>query len=179
MFLDRDGTINAGPRRGEYLTRADDVKLIDGAASAIGRLNQAGIWVGVATNQRGIALGLMTLEDLERVHERLLAALAAAGATIDGIYVCTHAIGSCDCRKPLPGLLLQAQRDVPGLEFARSAMIGDSPADVQAGRAAGAVAILLSSAEDSPGAAEAHHRAPSLDAALDWLSVPPASAGSS
>lgn len=148
------------------------MKLIDGAAAAIRRLNRAGIWVGIATNQRGVALGLMTLEDLARVHERLLAVLGAAGAIIDGVFACPHEIDACDCRKPLPGLLLRARSEVEGLELDRAVMIGDSPSDVEAGRAAGATAILLSSADDAPGAAGANHRAPSLEAALDWLSVP-------
>lgn len=172
MFLDRDGTINASPPRGEYLTRPQDVKLIDGAAGAIRRLNRAGIWVGIATNQRGVALGVMTLEDVAKVHERLVALLGAAGATIDGVFTCPHEIDTCDCRKPLPGLLLRARSEVEGLEFDRAAMIGDSPADVGAGRAAGATTILLSATDDVPGAAGASHRAPSLEAALDWLSVP-------
>ena len=177
MFLDRDGTINVSPPPGEYLTRPDDVKLIDGAALAIRRLNQAGIWVGIATNQRGIALGLMTLEDLERVHERLQELLRAAGATLDALYVCPHGIGMCDCRKPLPGLLRQARREVPALDFARAAMIGDSPADVEAGRAAGTTTVLLSSADDASGDGSADYTAASLDAALDWLAVPPRSDG--
>lgn len=145
------------------------MRLIDGAAFAIRRLNEAGIWVAIVTNQRGVALGQMTLDDLESVHERLFAQLAIEGAKIDAVYVCPHAIGTCTCRKPLPGLLLQARREVEGLDFARAAMIGDSPADVQAARAAGVTAILLGSRRGGGGA---DHQAPSLTAALDWLSVP-------
>lgn len=183
MFLDRDGTINTSPPAGEYLTRATDVALIDGVAGAIRRLNQAEIWVGIVTNQRGIALGLMTLEELDSVHKRLFDELEITGAKIDAVYVCPHEIGVCRCRKPLPGLLLQAQRDVDGLDFALAAMIGDSPSDVAAGRAVGATAILLDPADGGVAAANggdegADHRAPSLTAALDWLSVPvPAAAG--
>jgi D-glycero-D-manno-heptose 1,7-bisphosphate phosphatase len=169
VFLDRDGTINASPTRGEYVTRPEDLKLIDGAALAIRRLNENRIWVGMVTNQRGIALGLMTLEDLKRIHERLFAELASIGAHLDGVYVCPHEEGTCTCRKPLPGLLLEAQREVGGIQFARSAIIGDSWSDVAAGRAAGAIAILLGPTDDD---AEADYHAPSLSAALDWLSVP-------
>lgn len=184
MFLDRDGTINISPPRGEYLTRATDVVLIDGVSGAIRRLNEAGIWVGIVTNQRGIALGLMTLEELDSVHKRLFDELEITGAKIDAVYVCPHETGVCRCRKPLPGLLLQAQREVAGLDFARAALIGDSASDIAAGRAVGATAILLDHydggvAKANGGDGGADHRAPSLVAALDWLSVPASAAAKS
>jgi D-glycero-D-manno-heptose 1,7-bisphosphate phosphatase len=127
VFLDRDGTINVKPARGEYVTGPAQIELLEGAAGAIRALNEAGIWVGIVTNQRGIALGRMSSEDLEEVHARLLAELAHAGARVDGVYTCPHEEGTCDCRKPLPGLLLAAQRDVGDIDFAHAAVIGDSP----------------------------------------------------
>jgi D-glycero-D-manno-heptose 1,7-bisphosphate phosphatase len=166
-FLDRDGTINLKPARGEYVTTPTQIHLLDGAAGAIRRLNEAGVWVGIVTNQRGIALGRMSLADLEAVHGRLLTELAASGAHVDAVYVCPHEEGTCDCRKPLPGLLLRAQRDVGEMDFSQAAVIGDSPSDVQAGRAVGTMTVLLASeGNDSAGADDV---APSLAAAIDRL----------
>lgn len=176
MFLDRDGTINVSPPRGEYVTWPASLKLIDGAALAVRRLNEAGIWVGLVTNQRAVALGLMTIAELRGVHERLFAELAKSGAYIDAVYVCPHAIGTCTCRKPLPGLLLQARREIARMDFASAAIIGDSPSDVAAGFAVGATTILVGSSDGGTGAT-ADHLAPSLGAALDWLSVPPLAGG--
>src|SRR3954453_10440930 len=113
VFLDRDGTINVSAPRGGYITRAGELALLRGAAAAVRRLNEAGAWVGVVTNQRGVALGLMSEADVDGVHARLRELLAAEGAHVDGIWTCPHAEGACDCRKPQPGILLQAQREHP------------------------------------------------------------------
>lgn len=143
VFLDRDGTVNVPAPPGDYVTRAADLALLPGAGAAVARLNRAGIWVGVVTNQRAVSLGVMTGADLASVNERLRELLAGHGAHIDGIWVCPHALGACDCRKPRPGLLLQAQRAVPEIAFTRAAMVGDSEADVAAGRAVGATTVRL------------------------------------
>ena len=84
---------------------------------------------------------------------------------IDGIYYCPHETGTCDCRKPGTGMLLQAARDLDGVELAGSTMIGDSPLDMQAGRAVGAQLIMIG----DPGDEAVDHSAPSLAAAVDWL----------
>jgi len=109
----------------------------------------------------------MSSSDLDLVHERLLAELALAGARVDAVYVCPHEQGTCTCRKPLPGLLLRAQQDVPDMELSEAVIIGDSPSDVQAGRAVGAKAVIIAPEGSETG--EADHRAPSLAAAVDWL----------
>jgi D-glycero-D-manno-heptose 1,7-bisphosphate phosphatase len=166
-FIDRDGTINVSPARGDYIAAPDELRFLDGAALAIRRLNEAGIWVGIVTNQRGIALGRMTLADLEAVHERLLGLLASSGAHVDAVYVCPHQKGTCRCRKPLPGLLLQAQRDVGDMDLSEAVLIGDSLSDIQAGRAAGTMTVLLSSGATENGGAD--HVAPSLLQAVTWL----------
>ncbi len=167
VFLDRDGTINAKPPLGQYIATPAEMRLLDGSANAIQRLNHAGLWVGIATNQRGVALGLMTQEDVDRIHTRLLAELSAAGARVDAVYVCPHQEGTCNCRKPLPGLLLRAQEDVPGMDLKRAAIVGDSLSDVRAGKVVGASAILLGSNECETRGAD--HVAPTLAAAVDWL----------
>jgi D-glycero-D-manno-heptose 1,7-bisphosphate phosphatase len=166
IFLDRDGTINVKPRSGEYVTSPAQISLLAGAAEAIRRLNEAGIWVGIFTNQRGVALGQMSMRDLDAVHRRLHAELARRGAHVDAVYACPHAEGTCSCRKPLPGLLLAAQQDVGDIDFSQAAVVGDSASDIQAGRSVGAMTVLL--ADDQDGS-RADHVAPSLAAAIDWL----------
>ncbi len=142
-FLDRDGTINVKAPEGEYVESPDELVLLPGAAAAVRALNDAGVPVAVVTNQRGVALGRMTLDDLQRVHDRLDALLAdAAGARVDRYYACPHDKDSCDCRKPRPGMLLQAARDL-GIDPRDAVMIGDSESDAEAGRRAGARAIRL------------------------------------
>src|SRR5687768_8244975 len=108
-FLDRDGTINAPPPEGEYVTRPEALELLPRAGEAIARLNAAGWRVVVVTNQRGVALGRMTLSDVRDVHARLREELADRGAHLDGVYVCPHAEGTCGCRKPAVGLFEQAR----------------------------------------------------------------------
>jgi D-glycero-D-manno-heptose 1,7-bisphosphate phosphatase len=171
VFLDRDGTINVKPPAGEYVTAPGQLGLLPGAADAIRRLNEAGVWVAVATNQRGIARGRMTRQDLEAVHARMRDELARGGAHVDAIYYCPHEDGACACRKPEPGLLLCAQREHPDLDFATSAMIGDNESDVQAGRRLGATTVLLRGGAEEPEHADgdADHVADTLLHAVDWL----------
>jgi D-glycero-D-manno-heptose 1,7-bisphosphate phosphatase len=164
VFLDRDGTINVGPAPGEYLVSVEEVRLLPGAATAICRLNAAGAWVGIVTNQRGVALGRMSMASVEAVNDRVLALLATAGARVDGVWVCPHGEGECECRKPAPGLLLQAQGANPRIDFAQAAMIGDSVRDVGAGRAVGALTIGIGDAGQA-----ADHAARDLADAVDWL----------
>jgi D-glycero-D-manno-heptose 1,7-bisphosphate phosphatase len=143
-FLDRDGTINEKAPEGEYIEGPGQVTLLSGAADAIRRLNEAGITVIVVTNQRGIALGRMTEDDLAAVHEALMAQLAeAAGARIDAFFFCPHDEGECDCRKPGTGLFRQARERYPWIDLERSVMIGDSRSDVQAGQALGMRTLQL------------------------------------
>jgi D-glycero-D-manno-heptose 1,7-bisphosphate phosphatase len=143
-FLDRDGTINEKAPEGEYITRRDEVKLLPEAAGAIRRLNDAGVTVIVVTNQRGIALGRMTEQDLTEVNAELARQLTMArGARIDAFFHCPHDISECDCRKPAVGMFVQATERFPWIDLERSVMIGDSDSDVEAGRALGIRTIHL------------------------------------
>jgi D-glycero-D-manno-heptose 1,7-bisphosphate phosphatase len=143
VFLDRDGTLNVKPARGEYVERPEDLRLLPGAAEAVRAFNRAGVWTGVVTNQRGVALGRMSGEDLNAIHDHLRGLLSADGAFLNAIYTCPHQIGTCDCRKPHPGMLLQAQREHPELDFACAAIVGDSANDVQAGRRVGVRTVMI------------------------------------
>lgn len=140
VLIDRDGTLNLEKH---YLSDPDQLELLPGAAEAVRRLNQAGLGVCVVTNQSGIARGYFDLDRLAQVHDRLLALLVAEGATIDGIYLCPHGPDdSCDCRKPLPGMIHQAVA-VHGFDPAKAFMVGDKEVDVGLGKAVGATAILV------------------------------------
>jgi D-glycero-D-manno-heptose 1,7-bisphosphate phosphatase len=161
-FLDRDGTINRPPPAGDYVRAPEGMRLIPGASDAVRRLNEAGWRTVIVTNQRGIARGLMSEGDLERVHERLIELLSEGGATIDRIYHCPHEEGSCACRKPRTGLLQRARDDDPEITFERAVLIGDSQSDVDAGRSAGIRTVSIGSA------AGADFRATDLGGAVDW-----------
>jgi D-glycero-D-manno-heptose 1,7-bisphosphate phosphatase len=136
-FLDRDGVINRKAPDGEYVTRWEDFHFLTGVAEAIAQLNQAGFSVIVVTNQRCVAKGLITQAELEKMHKRVSDHLASAGARIDAFYYCPHETEAlCNCRKPEPGMLLEAARS-RDLDLASSWMIGDSEIDIQAGKKAG------------------------------------------
>jgi D-glycero-D-manno-heptose 1,7-bisphosphate phosphatase len=137
VFLDRDGVINQSPPEGEYVTRWEDFHILPGVTDGIALLNHAGFLVIVVTNQRGIAKGLMTEVDLQKMHARMTDDLARAGAKIEATFYCPHDIEPrCDCRKPAPGMLLSAARS-RGIDLRTSWMIGDSDNDVEAGLNAG------------------------------------------
>lgn len=137
VFLDRDGVINRKAPEGEYVTRWEDFKLLPGVVEAISQLNRVGAYVVVITNQRCVAKGLMTIAQLEAMHQRMTEFLAERGARIDAIYYCPHELEPiCRCRKPAPGLFVDAARDY-GIELPASWMIGDSDIDIEAGKNAG------------------------------------------
>lgn len=145
IFLDRDGTIN---KYVGFLRNIDDFELIEGVTDAIKLINQSGYLAIVVTNQPVIARGEVSWEELNEIHKKMATLLGKDGAYIDGIYICPHHPDKgfegerpeykidCDCRKPKPGLLLQAAKDF-NIDLSASYMIGDSHRDVEAGENAG------------------------------------------
>ncbi len=162
VLLDRDGTVNVKAPEGSYVTAPGQLALLPGAGAAVRRLRAAGVPVFVVTNQRGVARGLMSRDDLDAVHARLLSLLDTG---IDGIYACVHEAGACDCRKPLPGLLHRVAREHPGVDLRRSAMVGDAASDVAAGAAAGCTTVRLAAVPDPAATVTAG----SLAEAVTWL----------
>jgi D-glycero-D-manno-heptose 1,7-bisphosphate phosphatase len=150
VFLDRDGVLNRKMPEGRYVERWEDFHVLAGVPEAIARLNQAGLRVIVVSNQRGIALGLYTIRDVDALHAAFQARLNLQGARIDGFFVCPHLVGHCDCRKPLPGLFNQAVAAFPGITAASSVMIGDSLVDMEFGRRLGMAAILVEEETEHP-----------------------------
>ncbi|MFC5722375.1 D-glycero-alpha-D-manno-heptose-1,7-bisphosphate 7-phosphatase [Streptomyces gamaensis] len=169
FFLDRDGTVNVKPPDGQYVTSPGELVLLPGAAEAVRRLNAAGRRVVLVTNQRGVARGLMTREDVAAVHRRLAEMLRAGGAFLDACYICPHEVGRCGCRKPLPGLLRAAARDFPDIDPAHSVMIGDSESDVLAGKAAGTATVRIGRPAENAGQTAADLVAADLWTAVDLL----------
>lgn len=142
FFLDRDGVINVEV---DYLSDPDKVVLIPGTAAALKRLHAAGYLAVVVTNQSGVARGMYGENDVRAVHRRIDELLAREGSGIDAYYYCPHHpdhSGACGCRKPEPGMLLAAAREL-GIDCSRSAMVGDRPSDIRAGRAAGCAECYL------------------------------------
>jgi len=140
VFLDRDGVLihDVG-----YPRDPERVRLLDGAAAALARLRQWGFALVVVSNQSGVGRGLVTAGEARRVHDRMTADLAAQGVALDAAYYCFHAPeDGCECRKPSPGMLLQAAREL-NLDPARSFLVGDKAIDVEAGRRAGCRTIVL------------------------------------
>ena len=143
VFVDKDGTLvhdvpyNVDPAR---------VALAEGAAEAVERFALGGYRVIVVSNQPGVALGLFERSRLAAVEERLQALL---GGKLDGFYFCPHAPqAGCACRKPGPGLLLQAARE-HGVDLARSWMVGDILDDIEAGRRAGCRTCLVDNGNET------------------------------
>jgi D-glycero-D-manno-heptose 1,7-bisphosphate phosphatase len=140
-FLDRDGVINVDHG---YTYRIDDFEFVEGTLAAAARLHAMGYSLVVVTNQSGIGRGLYTVADFEALTDWMRAQFAAAGAPLAGVYWCPHhptdAVGSyrceCRCRKPAPGMLLDAMRDLD-LDPARCVMFGDKRSDLKAAAAAG------------------------------------------
>lgn len=128
LFLDRDGVINAAPPKGEYVRSWDEFRLLPEVVAWVRLFKAAGFLAIVITNQRGIALGVMTEAELAALHSRMRAALAAQGADLDDIFYCPHAEGACDCRKPSPGMVLAAQRKWD-IDLAGSLFVGDGERD--------------------------------------------------
>lgn len=161
VFLDRDGTIN--DLKG-FVRGPEDFELLPGAAEAIGAINCSGYLAIVITNQPVIARGEVSLEELETIHNKMETELGKQGAYLDDIFFCPHHPDKgfpgerpeykidCECRKPKPGLILQAAKKYH-IDLKASYMVGDDKRDVEAGRAAGCIPVLLketSSGESEP-----------------------------
>lgn len=141
VFLDRDGVINK--RRLLLVRRPEQLVILPGVGEAAARLHDAGYALAIVTNQEFVGHGYIRRPDHDEVMARCVAALESHGAKVSGVYACLHPkTVDCDDRKPKPGMLLQAARDLD-LDLARSFMVGDQRKDVLAGRGAGCRAILV------------------------------------
>jgi len=146
-FIDRDGCLT---EEVGYVNHASRIRLLPRTAEAVRRLNAAGMPAVMVTNQAGIARGYFSADVLRAANEAVERQLAEGRARLDGLYVCTHHPtegappyrAECDCRKPRPGLLLRAARELD-LDLAASVMIGDRISDVAVGQSVGAAGVLV------------------------------------
>jgi D,D-heptose 1,7-bisphosphate phosphatase len=159
IFLDRDGTINT---LNDFITKPDDIELLDGAAQAIKTINNLGYLAIVITNQPVIARGEVDFETLDSIHMKMETELGKHGAYIDDLFYCPHHTDSgfpgerleykidCDCRKPKPGMILQAAEKY-NIDLKQSYMVGDHKRDIQAGISAGCIPVFLTNYEPFEG----------------------------
>jgi D-glycero-D-manno-heptose 1,7-bisphosphate phosphatase len=148
VFLDRDGVLNRKMPEGVYVSDWAQFQWLPGASEAIARMNRAGLTVIMVSNQRGIALGRLTVAQLELIHRNLQTYLAQHAARLDAIYYCPHDVDECHCRKPDIGLFEQAFKEFPGANALNSVAIGDSLSDIQAGRRTGMKTIFIEGEPD-------------------------------
>jgi histidinol-phosphate phosphatase family protein len=143
LFLDRDGVIN---RRipGDYIKRWDEFEFLPGTLEAIARFSGIFGHIFVVTNQQGIGKGLMTIDSLNSLHQKMVEEIHTAGGHIDKIYFCPDLEKSGSLyRKPAIGMALQARKDFPGIKLNHSVVAGDSISDMKFGRSAGMTTCLI------------------------------------
>ena len=140
IFLDRDGVINQ--ERKDYVKKLDEFIILDKTSDAINIIKNHGFLVIIITNQSPINRKLLSVETLNKIHEKLQSYLERYDTSFDGVYFCPHTPSeNCECRKPKPGLIIQAVTDFK-IDLSQSYMIGDSKTDLQAARNAGCNGIL-------------------------------------
>jgi D-glycero-D-manno-heptose 1,7-bisphosphate phosphatase len=180
VFMDRDGTINVEVY---HLRRVEEMRLLPRAGEAIRLMNDASLKTVVVTNQSAVGRGLLPEFELARIHAKMCDELRREGGIIDAIYSCPHhptaALGrfrvDCGCRKPKPGSLYRAARDL-GIDLERSFMVGDKISDLEAGQAAGCTTILVQTGygKDSKrhlrdGYCQPDHVAANILEAANWI----------
>jgi D-glycero-D-manno-heptose 1,7-bisphosphate phosphatase len=171
VLFDRDGTLNVSPPPTRFVTRPEEFIPIPGALESVAKICRAGWPVAVCTNQSCIGQGIVSAETVKLIHVKCEIILELYGGGFDGIYVCPHRPDeNCPCRKPRPGMLLDAARD-HGYDLSRSFFIGDSLRDLQAGNAAGATPLLVMTGGDERARAvqPADRVFPDVSAAIDWI----------
>ncbi len=174
IFLDRDGTLNKDTG---YVRSPEEVELLPGVGSALARLKRAGARLVVVTNQSGVARGIFTMADVERVHAKLQALLQAEGVVVDAIYFCPHhPDDGCACRKPNTAMVDRAVREL-GLDLSRAYVVGDQKRDIELAQRVRARSLLVMSGPASREALDKlkreglspDHIAPSLAEAAEWI----------
>ncbi|MDH3504980.1 MAG: HAD-IIIA family hydrolase [Nitrospirota bacterium] len=174
VFLDRDGTLNHD--RG-YVTSPEQLVLFPGVPEAIARLNHLGVMVLLVTNQSAIGRGMMTIEGLELIHERLAELIRPYGASIDGIFFCPHRPqDGCGCRKPKAGLIDQAVNRF-ALDLSQCYLVGDKRSDLEVAQTVSVPGVLVMTSSYSADVVKARDEgqlpieyvADSFVDAVDWI----------
>lgn len=145
IFFDRDGTLIIDKI---YLNDPEQITYLPGAFEALKELRDAGFQFVIVTNQSGVPRGLVTIENLDEIHRRITAAFAEHDLKFAGIYYAPYSVESNhDMRKPNTGMLKAADRDLGGIDFANSWMVGDRMSDIECGHRAGCKTVLLAGVE--------------------------------
>lgn len=142
LFLDRDGVINVH-RPGDYVKSIDEFVFIEGVPDAFRILSPLFRHIIIVTNQRGVGKGIMSAGDLEDIHRYMVQTVLSHRGRIDRIYTCTDTDDNSPYRKPNTGMLLQAQKDFPGIDLSNSFMVGDSITDMQFADRSNIPAVLV------------------------------------
>ena len=176
VFMDRDGVFNQ--ENDAYIKSPDDLIIFPNAGESVRRLTEAGYLVVIISNQSGVARGLFTEQDLTNVQGKLVQAIQLAGGTINALYHCPHLPDAgCSCRKPKPGMILQAAEE-HDIDLPSSYMVGDRSTDIQCGFNAGVTTVLVLTGkhewvvmEDEP--IDPICTAKDISAAVDWILTKP------
>ncbi|HEY3798089.1 MAG TPA: HAD-IIIA family hydrolase [Caulobacteraceae bacterium] len=171
LLVDRDGTLNERAPRGEYVSRWEDVRLIEPTVDALAELAADGFRFVLISNQAGIARGMVSAAAVDDINARIAEHLKARGAEVIGTYVCPHHWDEgCDCRKPAPGLFFRAARDHL-IRLDRTIYVGDDPRDAEAARNALSECVLIGPERDLPGAGgvRPNFASETLPGAVAWI----------
>jgi|SRR3989344_2403453 len=133
IFLDRDGVINKKATTHEYIKKWEEFKFLSNVKTALKKLSKTDYKIIILTNQRGISLGKMSLNDLNDIHSNMLKEIKINGGRIDSIFFCPHDIERCNCRKPSPGMLDKATVKF-NIDLKNSWVVGDSDSDIELGK---------------------------------------------
>jgi histidinol-phosphate phosphatase family protein len=142
LFLDRDGVINHD-KDNDYIRNWDEFRFYDETLEAIALLSKLFNRILVATNQKGVGKGLMSLADLTNIHSNMLTGIQQVGGRIDKVYYCTDLLDDSPCRKPNPGMAHQAKSDFPEIDLSKSIIVGNRISDMGFGRNAGMHTVFV------------------------------------
>jgi histidinol-phosphate phosphatase family protein len=151
LFLDRDGVINLH-LPGDYVKKVDEFIFLEGVLEAISALSEHFGKIIIVTNQQGVGKGLMSLEDLQQIHDFMLKNIQGVGGRIDAVYAATELVENDihSLRKPKTGMAFQAKTDFPEIDFSRSVMVGDSITDMKFGKGVGMITIYKTTENSNP-----------------------------
>jgi histidinol-phosphate phosphatase family protein len=169
LFLDRDGVINER-RPNDYVKTWEEFKFLPGSLEAIEIFSKCFSRIFIVTNQAGIEKGIMTHETLNAIHDQMLTYIEYHGGNIDEIYYCPYKSSITEplCRKPNPGMALEAQKDYPDISFDKCVMIGDSDSDIVFGNNLGMRTILVGNKGDNNFTSQRSIPDCKLDSMLDY-----------
>ncbi len=147
LFIDRDGVINVR-LIDDYVTKIEQFQFLPGVLEAIAAFSKLFDRIFIVTNQQGVAKGLMTEDDLKKIHAHMLAQIEQNGGNIDAVYYCHHhKLDNCECRKPKNGMFLQALKDYPDIKDSIYYMVGDTKSDMGFGKNIGATNVMIANSD--------------------------------